>query len=38
MIRGWGFEQTVVAGAFVYNIVFAAIMLMVAAKSLKTQD
>jgi ABC-type multidrug transport system permease subunit len=38
MIRGWGFEQNVVAGAFVYNIVFAAIMLMVAAKSLKTQD
>ncbi len=38
MIRGWGFEQTLVAGAFVYNIVFAGIMLMVAAKSLKTQD
>ncbi|MDP6639698.1 MAG: ABC transporter permease [Candidatus Poseidoniaceae archaeon] len=38
MIRGWGFEKAIVAGSFVYNMVFSIIMLFVAAKSLKTQD
>ena len=38
MIRGWGFENGIIQGAFLYNGLFAIITLFLASKSLKTQE
>ncbi|MBC8282455.1 MAG: ABC transporter permease [Nitrospinae bacterium] len=38
MIRGWGLENSIIQGAFLYNGLFAVITLILATKSLKTQE
>ncbi|MBT3772188.1 MAG: ABC transporter permease [Euryarchaeota archaeon] len=38
MIRGWGLENEIIQGAFLFNGLFALIALILATRSLKTQE